>query len=140
MKRFLISVFAMLALVAAPVVLAQNDPTLGQTVSDAVSSVAVAAPGALDPNTWAILLAAASTVVSVPLTALVKRFSGTEGTATVIVNIGLNAVIAGVLPWIAGAYPPDVGGALLAFGATVLGSLADKIVHSSFKSQMLALV
>ena len=94
-------------------------------VSHAYAQVAVPVP--LD--NWRSLLTpdallAIAFLVTAPLTALLKHYLGTEGTATVIVNVVANALAKGVGLYLTGA-------ATLAFAlvSIVLGVITDQAIY-----------
>jgi hypothetical protein len=107
-----------------------NQASLETNATDTTSSVPVSG---VDATTWAVLLGALSTLLTFPLTNRLRDLLKTDGLTTQSVNVLLNAVIAGLLPWIKGLYPPDPSGLLFALLATILGSLADKGFFETLK-------
>lgn len=105
-----------------------DQPTIDQSIFEPSTPDATSSPpvSGVDATTWAVLLGALSTLLTFPLTNRLRDLLKTDGLTTQSVNVLLNAIIAGLLPWIKGAYPPDASGLVFAFLATVLGSLADK--------------
>jgi hypothetical protein len=81
------------------------------------------------PQTWAVLLGIASTILTVPITALLKNLLGTEGVSSVTVNAIVNAFFAGLLPYFANLYSLPY-----AIVASILGIVMDKFTHLSLQS------
>lgn len=82
---------------------------------------------------WSVLLGVLSTVLTVPLTGILKSVFKTDGINTVAVNAGLNTFFTGIVPWLTGVYPPSLEALFYVLIATVVGMIMDKLSHFTIK-------
>jgi hypothetical protein len=131
------------------VLLAQNPPESTPRDSPVVEAPSVNAPGApsQEPTyqpvpdwrtlfpapVWAMLLGVLSTLLTVPLTGLLKTIFNSEGITTFVVNAALNTFFSGLLPWLIGVYPPTFDALRFVVLSTLIGMAMDKLQHFSIK-------
>jgi hypothetical protein len=85
------------------------------------------------PGVWLAIFGVLSSVLTYPFTGLLKAIFKTEGITTLGVNAGLNTFFAGLLPWVAGVYPPTFNALIYVVLATGIGMFMDKLQHATAK-------
>ena len=96
----------------------------------------------LAPEQWTAIFAGISTVLTMPLTAILKNTFKIQGASTLGVNTALNGIFAGLIPYIGGYYSSDpttpggLSGLIFAIFASLAGVLID---HGTLKTIQQAL-
>lgn len=75
-----------------------------------------------------------SSIITMPLTELLKRWGQWDGTKAQMLNAAVNGAILGVLPFFLGVYPLSLEGVFYAAVMGALGYLADRNIYRTGKS------
>jgi hypothetical protein len=112
----------------------------------ALGMVVFAAPGAAPPLAdWGklfgdpailggILAPAISSLLTIPLTQVIKDWRGWDGKKAELLNGGLNTLVLAVLPFFVGVYPFSLEGLAYAALVSVFGFMVDKGIWKTGKS------
>jgi xanthosine utilization system XapX-like protein len=80
------------------------------------------------PPVWVMILGFLGTLITMPITTVLKNILKTEGINTLIVNSVVNTFLLGLIPWLTGTVP-----FLYAVLSSLIGIGMDKLTHSSIK-------